>query len=88
LAAIIEDYILIAELDAGFRKIHLDASMGCRGEPVALEDENTAHRAARLGAVAEASAKKSGGDQALTTIEPTAAAAALKTIEVHRRIFA
>ncbi|WP_027686040.1 D-tagatose-bisphosphate aldolase, class II, non-catalytic subunit [Rhizobium leguminosarum] len=97
--------MVAAYVDAGFRKIHLDASMGCKGEPVALDDETTAHRAARLAAVAEASAKKAGGampvyvigtevpppggaDHALTTIEPTAAAAALKTIEVHRRIFA
>ncbi|MGO7424908.1 class II D-tagatose-bisphosphate aldolase non-catalytic subunit, partial [Rhizobium ruizarguesonis] len=97
--------MVAAYVEAGFRKIHLDASMGCKGEPVALDDETTAHRAARLAAVAEASAKKSGGampvyvigtevpppggaDHALTTIDPTAAAAALKTIEVHRRIFA
>ncbi|MGX9992115.1 D-tagatose-bisphosphate aldolase, class II, non-catalytic subunit [Rhizobium sp. Z1P35] len=97
--------MVAAYVEAGFRKIHLDASMGCKGEPVALDDETTAHRAARLAAVAEASAKRAGGampvyvigtevpppggaDHALTTIDPTAAAAALKTIEVHRRIFA
>ncbi|MGO7638714.1 class II D-tagatose-bisphosphate aldolase non-catalytic subunit, partial [Rhizobium leguminosarum] len=77
----------------------------CKGEPVALDDETTAHSAARLAAVAEASAKRAGGampvyvigtevpppggaDHTLTTIDPTAAAAALTTIEVHRRIFA
>ncbi|MGO6684042.1 class II D-tagatose-bisphosphate aldolase non-catalytic subunit, partial [Rhizobium leguminosarum] len=53
--------MVAAYVDAGFRKIHLDASMGCKGEPVALDDEPTAHRAARLAAVAEASAKKRGG---------------------------
>ena len=33
---------------AGFGKIHLDCSMGCAGEPVALADAITAQRAARL----------------------------------------
>ncbi len=38
---------------AGFTKLHLDTSMGCAGEPVALPDEITASRAARLAIVAE-----------------------------------
>jgi D-tagatose-1,6-bisphosphate aldolase subunit GatZ/KbaZ len=38
---------------AGFTKLHLDTSMGCAGEPVALPDAVTASRAARLAAVAE-----------------------------------
>lgn len=45
---------------AGFGKIHLDASMGCAGEPEALDDETTAHRAARLAAVAERAAQEAG----------------------------
>lgn len=97
--------MVAAYVDAGFRKIHLDASMGCMGEPAALDDETTAHRAARLAAVAETSARRGGGampvyvigtevpppggaDHALTTIEPTAASAARRTIDVHRRVFA
>ncbi|CAN7727396.1 D-tagatose-bisphosphate aldolase, class II, non-catalytic subunit [Rhizobium sp. LjRoot258] len=96
--------MVAAYVDAGFRKIHLDASMGCKGEPVALDDETTAHRAARLAAVAEDRARAAGGampvyvigtevpppggaDHALSTIEPTAAAAARETIDVHRRVF-
>ncbi|MBB3384100.1 D-tagatose-bisphosphate aldolase, class II, non-catalytic subunit (plasmid) [Rhizobium sp. WW22] len=96
--------MVAAYIEAGFRKIHLDASMGCKDEPIALDDETTARRAARLAAVAEASARRSGGampvyvigtevpppggaDHALTTIEPTAAAAARKTIDIHRRVF-
>ncbi len=96
--------MMAAYVEAGFRKIHLDASMGCKGEPIALDDETTAHRAARLAAVAEAAAAKSGGampvyvigtevpppggaDHALTAIEPTAASAARRTIDVHRRVF-
>lgn len=39
---------------AGFTKLHLDCSMGCDGEPMALNDEETAARAACLAAAAEA----------------------------------
>lgn len=39
---------------AGFTKLHLDCSMGCKGESAALDDEVTAERAARLVAAAEA----------------------------------
>jgi D-tagatose 6-phosphate 4-epimerase len=39
---------------AGYRKLHLDCSMGCAGEPAALPDTETAQRAARLAARAEA----------------------------------
>jgi D-tagatose-1,6-bisphosphate aldolase subunit GatZ/KbaZ len=53
--AMIEAYI-----EAGFEKIHLDTSMGCAGEPVALADELTASRAARLAAAAERSALRLG----------------------------
>ena len=47
---------------AGFTKIHLDTSMGCAGEPVALPDAVTAERAARLAKVAEKAAAESGFD--------------------------
>jgi D-tagatose-bisphosphate aldolase class II non-catalytic subunit len=53
---------------AGFRKIHLDASMGCAGEPAALDDETTANRAARLAKAAEVAARKAGGDLPLYII--------------------
>lgn len=52
--------MMAAYVAAGFAKIHLDASMGCRGEPVALDDETTARRAARLAAVAETTARAHG----------------------------
>ena len=48
--------MVAAYVEAGFSKIHLDASMGCAGEPAALNDEATAERAARLAQVAELSA--------------------------------
>jgi D-tagatose-1,6-bisphosphate aldolase subunit GatZ/KbaZ len=35
--------------------------MGCKGEPLALDDETTAKRAARLAKVAEATARRDGG---------------------------
>jgi len=46
---------------AGFTKLHLDTSMGCAGEPVALPDAITAERAAKLAAVAEAALKGMDG---------------------------
>lgn len=49
-----------AYVAAGFRKIHLDTSMGCAGEPLALDDQATAKRAVRLAAVAERSAAATG----------------------------
>jgi D-tagatose-bisphosphate aldolase class II non-catalytic subunit len=45
---------------AGYVKIHLDTSMGCAGEPLALADGDTAARAARLARVAEDTAARAG----------------------------
>jgi D-tagatose-1,6-bisphosphate aldolase subunit GatZ/KbaZ len=78
--------MVAAYVDAGFRKIHLDASMGCLGEPAALDDETTAHRASRLAAVAEASARQAGGAMPVYVIgtevpPPGGADHALTTIE-------
>lgn len=53
--AMVEAYVR-----AGFSKIHLDASMGCAGEPAALDDRTIAGRAARLAAVAERTAEAIG----------------------------
>lgn len=52
--------MVAAYVAAGFAKIHLDASMGCAGEPEALDDETTARRAARLAVVAEDVARRTG----------------------------
>jgi D-tagatose-1,6-bisphosphate aldolase subunit GatZ/KbaZ len=90
---------------AGFGKIHLDASMGCAGEPATLDDETIAARAARLAKAAEKAARARGGampvyiigtevpvpggvDHAIDDLKPTEAAAARRTIEVHRSTFA
>ncbi len=40
-------------IEAGYRKIHLDASMSCAGDEAVLTDEIVAHRAAELCRVAE-----------------------------------
>lgn len=53
--AMVEAYV-----KAGFSKIHLDASMGCAGEPIALDDRTIAERAARLAQVSERTAKAIG----------------------------
>lgn len=89
---------------AGFTKIHLDTSMGCAGESVALSDEVTAERAARLAAVAEAASAGArtspayvigtevpvpgGALESIHHLEVTSPDAALATVEVHRRAFA
>jgi D-tagatose-1,6-bisphosphate aldolase subunit GatZ/KbaZ len=53
--------MVAAYVAAGFRKIHLDCSMGCAGEPAALDDATTAGRAVRLAGVAERVAREAGG---------------------------
>ncbi|WFU90375.1 D-tagatose-bisphosphate aldolase, class II, non-catalytic subunit (plasmid) [Rhizobium sp. CC1099] len=54
--------MIAAYVEAGFRKLHLDTSMGCAGEPVALDDATTAGRAVRLAAVAERCAASLRGE--------------------------
>jgi D-tagatose-1,6-bisphosphate aldolase subunit GatZ/KbaZ len=53
--------MIAAYVAAGFRKVHLDASMGCAGEPAALDDATTTERAARLARAAEHAASYAGG---------------------------
>ncbi|TGV13977.1 D-tagatose-bisphosphate aldolase, class II, non-catalytic subunit [Mesorhizobium sp. M8A.F.Ca.ET.173.01.1.1] len=50
-----------AYAEAGFTKIHLDASMGCAGEGAAPPDATIAARAAELAEVAEAAVERKGG---------------------------
>ncbi len=47
---------------AGFRKIHLDCSMSCAGDPRALDDETIADRSAALCEITEAAWRSAGGD--------------------------
>ena len=89
---------------AGFTKLHLDCSMGCLGEPVALDDAETASRAARLATAAEAARPKDGvapvyiigtevpipggAMEEIEGLELTDPDAALTTFAVHRDAFA
>ena len=93
--------MIIAFAQAGFTKLHLDTSMGCAGEPVALADEMTAERAARLAAAAEANAGAEapvyivgtevpvpgGATHALDGIELTTPEAVAKTYDLHKQAF-
>ena len=87
---------------AGFAKLHLDTSMGCAGEPLALADEITAQRAASMAKVAEAAVGDGlrpvyivgtevpvpgGAQHALEALAVTRPEAALRTVDVHRRAF-
>ena len=55
--------MVAAFVEAGYVKIHLDASMGCKGEPAGLSDEVTAGRAARLARAAEDAAARAGTER-------------------------
>lgn len=94
---------MVAEYsEAGFAKIHLDASMACRGERAPLPDRVVAQRAARLCRAAE---QASGGDpryyvvgtevpipggatESLTGLQETTREHAERTLQIHREIFA
>jgi D-tagatose 6-phosphate 4-epimerase len=94
--------MIAAYAEAGFSKLHLDASMGCAGEPAALPDDVTASRAARLAARAEQAAGSirplyiigtevptpGGATHALDHLEPTAPEAVAATFRVHEAEFA
>jgi D-tagatose-bisphosphate aldolase class II non-catalytic subunit len=97
------EIMIAAFVRAGFRKLHLDTSMGCAGEAVALDDEIVADRAARLAKVAEMAAAEAGtapvyivgtevpppggSFDGLDHLAVTDPAAAKRTVEVHRAAF-
>ena len=60
--------LVASYVEAGFFKIHLDASMGCRGEAAALDDDVVAERASRLAARAEMVAAARGLDPPIYVI--------------------
>ncbi len=88
--------------EAGFKKLHLDTSMGCAGEAAVLPDETVAARAAQLAGVAERASGPvrpiyvigtevpvpGGAWEALDHLEVTRPEAALRTVAVHRAAFA
>lgn len=55
--ALIRSYVA-----AGFKKIHLDCSMSCLGDPVPLTDEIVAGRSAQLACVAEQTCRECFGE--------------------------
>lgn len=90
-------------VQAGFTKIHLDASMACGGDPVHLSDEEVAKRAARLCKAAEAASIShnspvyvigtevpvpGGATHSIKELDVTSTSAAAYTLEVHKRTFA
>jgi D-tagatose-1,6-bisphosphate aldolase subunit GatZ/KbaZ len=86
---------------AGFEKIHLDCSMGCAGEPLALADDVVAARATDLAAIAERHSPGSpvyiigtevpvpgGALEEVEHLVVTSPEAARTTVEIHRAAFA
>ncbi len=54
--------MVAAYVAAGFRKIHLDCSMSCAGDPVPLPEAEIVRRAVRLAKAAEATSARPGGE--------------------------
>ena len=93
--------MLIEYAQAGFTKLHLDASMPCADDPHRLSDITVAERAARLCAAAEQAATgerpvyiigtevptPGGATEVLDHLQVTSAAAATETLRVHRDVF-
>jgi D-tagatose-1,6-bisphosphate aldolase subunit GatZ/KbaZ len=98
------EVMVAAYVQAGFAKIHLDASMACQGESDPLPTDLIAARAARLAQAAEAAASSAtskpvyvigtevpipgGAMEEITELQVTRPADAIETIEAHRRAFA
>jgi D-tagatose-1,6-bisphosphate aldolase subunit GatZ/KbaZ len=87
---------------AGFRKIHLDASMACADDPERLSDEAVAERAAALCKAAEGACEPGkgplyvigtevpvpgGATHSVHELEATSVEAAAYTLAVHKRVF-
>jgi D-tagatose-1,6-bisphosphate aldolase subunit GatZ/KbaZ len=95
--------MVAAYVAAGYEKIHIDTSMGCKGEPEHLPDAVTAERAARLAVVAEAVAAHAatrpryvigtevpvpGGAVAeIDHLEVTRPEAVVATLQEHKKAF-
>ncbi|MGL4930439.1 MAG: D-tagatose-bisphosphate aldolase, class II, non-catalytic subunit, partial [Plesiomonas sp.] len=60
--------LIAAYVAAGFKKIHLDCSMSCAGDPTPLTDAIVAQRAARLAQIAEQTAKEIFGQSDLVYV--------------------
>ncbi|MGZ4371547.1 MAG: class II D-tagatose-bisphosphate aldolase non-catalytic subunit, partial [Gaiellaceae bacterium] len=98
------EVMVAAYVSAGFEKIHLDTSMGCRGEPECVPAELAATRAARLAVVAESAAAATGtklryvvgtevptpggAKEEIERLEVTRPEAVIAMLEEHLRAFA
>lgn len=93
--------MVAAYAQAGFGKIHLDASMSCADDPTPLPDATIAARNAQLAAVAEAHSAvppvyiigtevpvPGGAWEEVEGLTPTAPEAAVATADLHREAFA
>jgi len=79
--------MIAAYVRAGFRKIHLDCSMSCAGDPTPLQDSVVAARAADLCAISEKVWREVGGEAPVYVIGtevpvPGGAAEDLETLAV------
>ena len=81
--------MIVAYVEAGFEKLHLDTSMGCAGEPAGLPDALTAERAAHLARAAEDATRRAGRKPPVYVIgtevpPPGGATHALEELEITR----
>ena len=95
------EVMVAAYVSAGFRKIHLDCSMSCAGDPMPLPEEEIVRRAVRLARAAESHAQgelpvyvigtevpvPGGATESIEGLAVTTPQAALATIEAHRQAF-
>jgi D-tagatose-1,6-bisphosphate aldolase subunit GatZ/KbaZ len=92
--------LVVCFVEAGFTKIHLDASMPCRDDPETISDALIAERAAMLAKAAEAKAghhrlryvigtevPTPGGSVEELSVAITEAEAAEQALGLHRRAF-
>lgn len=99
-AMVLAKDLLRAYAAAGFKKLHLDASMRCADDPAVLSDDVVAARAAALCEAAEAVAPgvavyvigtevpvPGGATEELSDIQVTSPAAAGHTLEAHETAF-
>ena len=95
------EVMVAAYVAAGFRKIHLDCSMSCAGDPTPLPEAEIVRRAVRLARAAESAAVgeppvyvigtevpvPGGATESIEGLAVTSPQAALATIEAHRQAF-
>ena len=62
------DGLIKSYVASGFKKIHLDCSMSCQGDPVPLTDAIVAERAARLAKIAEETCVEQFGESDLVYV--------------------